>query len=141
MNKAFEIIILFKEIRESFKKSMTTFFDTKDITSSQWIILGELLKNGKMTMSELSKKVGLSNSTVSGIVDRLEKHEYVKRIRDKKDRRKIYVEITDKFNDIIKRKHQLIEKKIEEKLNTVSEKELESVLNGLKILKKIFEEE
>ncbi|KAF2955763.1 MarR family transcriptional regulator [Marinitoga sp. 38H-ov] len=141
MKKTYEVMILFKEIRELVKKTMVTSFEDCEITSSQWMLLGALLKNGRMTMSELSNYIGLSNSTVSGIVDRLEKQGYIKRIRDDNDRRKVFVEITEKFNDIAKKRHESIEKKFEERLHKVSENELDIVIDGLKILKKIFEEE
>jgi DNA-binding MarR family transcriptional regulator len=141
LNKTYEVMYLFKEIRELIKKSMVMSFEDCEITSSQWMLLGALLKNGKMTMSELSNYIGLSNSTVSGIVDRLEKHEYIRRVRDDEDRRKVYVEITEKFNDVAKKSHKKIEKQLEERLNKVSDKELNTVIEGLKILKKIFEEE
>lgn len=141
MKKTYEVMILFKEIRELIKKSMIKSFEDCEITSSQWMLLGALLKNGKMTMSELSNYMGLSNSTVSGIVDRLEKQEYIKRVRDGNDRRKVYVEITEKFNDVAKKKHGVVERNLEEKLHKVSDEELNIVIDGLKILKKIFEEE
>ncbi|MBM7560233.1 MarR family winged helix-turn-helix transcriptional regulator [Marinitoga litoralis] len=141
MNKTYEVMYLFKEIRELVKKSMVMSFEDSEITSSQWMLLGALLKNGKMTMSELSNYIGLSNSTVSGIVDRLEKHDYIRRVRDDEDRRKVYVEITEKFNEVAKKSHKKIEKQLGERLNKVSDKELNTVIEGLKILKKIFEEE
>ncbi|WGS64088.1 MarR family winged helix-turn-helix transcriptional regulator [Marinitoga aeolica] len=140
MDKTYEIIVLFKEIKEAVKKTMVTSFKDVDITSSQWLVLGVLLKNGKMTMSKLSKYVGLSNSTVSGIVDRLERQGYVVRIRDEKDRRKVYVKVTDKFNEVAKKSHMSIEKSIEKKLKNISEEDINKVIEGLKILKKIFEE-
>lgn len=141
MDKTYEIIALFKEIREAVKKTMISNFKNSDLTSSQWMLLGLLLKNGKMKMSDLSKNMGLSNSTVSGIVDRLEKQGYVVRIRDEKDRRKVYVEITYKFHEVAKKSHMSIEKSIEKKLKNITEEEINKVIEGLKILKKIFEEE
>jgi len=44
----------------------------------------------------LSKEFGISAPSVTGIVDRLEKSGFVKRIRDKKDRRAINIELTKK---------------------------------------------
>ncbi|HHY74378.1 MAG TPA: MarR family transcriptional regulator [Bacillus bacterium] len=48
-------------------------------------------------VSSISEKVLLSNSTVSGIIDRLEKNGYVKRVRDQNDRRIVWVTETDKL--------------------------------------------
>ncbi|WP_206076166.1 MarR family winged helix-turn-helix transcriptional regulator [Marinitoga lauensis] len=57
---------------------MAENFNDTEITYSQWMLLGVLMKNGSMKVSDLSKKMGLSNSTVSGIVDRMEKQGFIK---------------------------------------------------------------
>lgn len=55
------------------------------------MVLYTLGKHGSMKLSDISEKLSISNSTISGIVDRLEKQKYVERIRSKEDRRVIYV--------------------------------------------------
>ena len=47
-------------------------------------------------MSELSKKLGIDNSTITGLVDRLEREKYVIRESNPEDRRKHLIKITDK---------------------------------------------
>ena len=47
-------------------------------------------------MSELSSKLGIDNSTITGLVDRLEREAYVVRESNPKDRRKHLIKITDK---------------------------------------------
>ncbi|KLO23177.1 MarR family transcriptional regulator [Marinitoga sp. 1197] len=140
LNKSFEIIVLIKEIKENFKKFMSEHFNNMQFTHSQWMLLGVLMKNGNMKISDLSKKMGLSNSTVSGIIDRLENQGFVKRARDEKDRRKVFVEITEKFKEIAEKSHINVEKQMEEMLKNVPEDDLDKVIEGLKILNNILEE-
>jgi DNA-binding MarR family transcriptional regulator len=52
-------------------------------------------KNGQ-TMSELSQVLSLDNSTLTGLVDRLERAGFVKRNSSESDRRASHVFITDK---------------------------------------------
>jgi len=44
--------------------------------------MGQLARHGGMSVKELSQKVGLSHSTVSGIVDRLERKGLAARVQD-----------------------------------------------------------
>lgn len=67
---------------------------TSRITTPQAICLNVLLTQGRITLSTLTREVSLSASTVNGIVDRLEAKELVRRERDTKDRRKVFLELT-----------------------------------------------
>lgn len=53
------------------------------------------MKSGGLSLKELSARMGLAHSTVSGIVDRLEKRELVTRQVDPDDRRISRVVVTD----------------------------------------------
>ena len=50
--------------------------------------------NGGLSVSELSRRMGLAHSTVSGIVDRLEQRELVRRVPQREDRRFVSVELS-----------------------------------------------
>jgi DNA-binding MarR family transcriptional regulator len=53
--------------------------------------LGLIMQNGEMTAGELSKITGLTTGAVTGLIDRLEKKNLVKRQSGKDDRRKIII--------------------------------------------------
>jgi DNA-binding MarR family transcriptional regulator len=74
----------------------------KDLTSlnaSQLSCLLVLDKIGAISLSKLSKKVSLSPSMITSIVDQLEKKKLVKRSRRASDRRVILIELTDSGKD------------------------------------------
>lgn len=64
-------------------------------TLPQRIVMGQLVRHGDLSVKELSHRVGLSHSTISGIVDRLERKGLATRIQDSRDRRITKVKITD----------------------------------------------
>jgi DNA-binding MarR family transcriptional regulator len=66
------------------------------LTMPQLIVLGTI-KEGARTIGEISQLVDLSYSTVSGIVDRLERNGIVVRKRDEHDRRIVWVELAEKL--------------------------------------------
>ena len=54
--------------------------------------LDVIIKSGTpMTASQLAEETGLSTGAITGVVDRLEKAGYVKRKRDQKDRRLVFI--------------------------------------------------
>ncbi len=94
--KAEQIAGLLKTINKRIHREIHRLIDCYGITVPQTLVLRALIKEGKLPVSELSKRLGLTNSTVSGIIDRLEKEDYVQRCRDVKDRRIVYVCLSEK---------------------------------------------
>lgn len=63
--------------------------------------ISTLQQEGSMTVSEIAKRLSLTTGAVTNVVDRLEKHDLVKRTADKTDRRKTVVVLeADRLGDI-----------------------------------------
>ena len=66
------------------------------LTSAQMHALAALIQEPKgMTLKELCERMGLAQSTVSGIVERLERKRLVRRLKDPADRRRTRIEVTE----------------------------------------------
>lgn len=135
-----EVGRLIFELGKLMRQYMRKNFEHEGITMPQSSVLGMLMKNGEMKITELSSKLMLSNSTVSGMIDRLEKQQLVERRRSEEDRRIVYVKVSTKFLEMHKESHKKIEKSFEELLDTGTPEELEKIIDGLKTLKKIIGE-
>ena len=120
------------------KQYMRKNFEHEGITLPQGSVLGILMKNGEMKITELSNSLTLSNSTVSGIVDRLEKQQLVERRRSEEDRRIVYVKASQKFLEMHMESHKKIERSFEELLDTGTPEEMDKIIDGLNTLKKII---
>lgn len=67
------------------------------VTLPQFDVLSELERAGEpLTMSQLSDELMVSNGNVTGVIDRLEKTGYARRVRAEHDRRVQYIELTAK---------------------------------------------
>lgn len=121
-----------------FKKEHENSFNNFNLTAPQGMLIEILRRYGEMKISDLSKKMGLSNSTVSGIVDRLEKQDLIKRTRSDEDRRVVYVNVTDKFKNGFQENFKKVEQEFEDIMSKASPEEIDSILNGLNILKNLF---
>lgn len=53
--------------------------------------LGFIVQHGSMTAGELAKHTGLTTGTVTALIDRFEKRNFVSREFDKNDRRKVII--------------------------------------------------
>lgn len=72
------------------------------ITPGQMTVLYTLYKGDGIAITELGKKVFLDNSTLTGLIDRLEKLELVYRAATPEDRRCYYIFLTDKAKKLEK---------------------------------------
>lgn len=64
------------------------------LTGPQLVVLKELVETSPQTVSSLAAAVNLSQATVTGILDRLERKAMITRGRDSQDKRKVMVSPT-----------------------------------------------
>lgn len=67
-----------------------------NLTSPQLTVIKVLETFGDVSLSELSERIRAQNSTVTGIIDRMEREGLVKRERSKEDRRVVRIRLTSK---------------------------------------------
>jgi DNA-binding MarR family transcriptional regulator len=69
--------------------------DKYNITLPQLLCLHELNKEDQINLTNLTKRLNLNNSAITGIIDRLEIKNYVQRTKVGTDRRAIHLRLTD----------------------------------------------
>lgn len=72
-----------------------------DITPAQFDALVELVRGGEMTMGDLCDRLSLASSTMTDLIDRMERVGFVQRTRDASDRRVVRVHAEEKGQAII----------------------------------------
>jgi len=105
------------------------------ITPAQSGILFLLKKKNGQTMSELTQVLSLDNSTLTGLVDRLERSGFVKRNAGRLDRRASHVFITEKGSGEIDRAQAVIRRVNDQIKADFTENEVEAFK---KILRSFF---
>lgn len=86
------IIYLYTESRRITKE----FARRANLTGPQLTVLKILEAFGDLSLSELSERLRAQNSTVTGIVDRMEREELVLRTRSTEDKRVVKLKLTEK---------------------------------------------
>jgi len=69
--------------------------DEHGLTGPQFATLQEVVRVGSPLPSELARALQVSQPTMTGILDRLEKRGFVRRVRHGDDRRSVQIHITD----------------------------------------------
>jgi DNA-binding MarR family transcriptional regulator len=99
-----------------------------------------LVESGGMSLKALSAHLGLAHSTVSGIVDRLEKRGLVQRQADKADQRVTHIAVTPRVRDFVRGTlpglsiHPLVEA-----LRRADPAQRRAIAGGLKVLRNLLE--
>jgi DNA-binding MarR family transcriptional regulator len=126
---------IFKAIQDYSQEVSSKF----GITGPQLWALHTISRSVKLSLGELSKKMYLHPSTISGVVDRLEKKAYVVRDRGEKDRRVVKVQLTPKGKRLVKRTPNPIQGKMIYGLRGLKREELNSICHSFGTLVEIME--
>lgn len=78
-------------------------------------------------MSDIAKKMGHSTAAATGLVDRLEKLNYVERVHAAEDRRKIMVRITSHGVDLVSKMRGEIAINLADVMSEMDEEETDTV--------------
>jgi DNA-binding MarR family transcriptional regulator len=84
------------KIHRAIRKELDNKFKEFSITPPQFEVLVLLWMEDGLLLSELGRKLSRDGPTITGVVDRMEKKQLVKRVRDEKDRRAIKIVLTTK---------------------------------------------
>ncbi len=131
---------LLKQIKTKLARKIKLNFNEYNLTFTQASVLMLLMKNGGMKISDISQKIGLSNSTTSGIIDRLEKMELVVRKRPESDRRVVNVYATETFSRFASNLEESLEQSFLELFGKATEKDIEDIVRGLEKFNSILDE-
>ncbi|WP_339210183.1 MarR family transcriptional regulator [Aeribacillus sp. FSL K6-8210] len=88
-------------IATNLKKKGRDILSNYSITPPQFDALLLLNESGNMTIGELSNKMYLACSTITDLIDRMEKNNLVKRVKDEKDRRLVRIQLLENGQRVI----------------------------------------
>ena len=104
------------------------------ITPSQYSVLSCLWGRSHATPKQLAEILGIETSTVSGLLDRLQKNGLIDRIVNSEDRREVQVIATQKGRDLEKPVTVIIDDMNKEVLKTFTQDEIDKLKSMLRII-------
>ena len=112
-----------------------------NVSLAEYKAIMEIKITERIPCNVLSKKMGLSNSRGSRIIDGLVRKRYLLRVTNPEDRRSFVLSLSSKgvkIKDDIERERNNCEKRIRDKLST---KEFDLIKKGLELVTKTFHQE
>jgi DNA-binding MarR family transcriptional regulator len=113
---------------------LKTNLEPLDVTPVQYGILKCLWTKDGQTPKQIADILGLDGSTITGILDRMEKKKFVKRTENPDDRRTLKVVITDKGSGLQKPVEEVVYKVNQYMLEIFTEEERKKFKKFLKLI-------
>ncbi len=101
------------------------------VTGTQLICLLTIGEHQPVTAVEISKEIHVGASTIVGVLDRLEEKGLICRERAKKDRRRVYISLTEKGVALAEQAPSPLQDKLAEALSNLSELEQSTIALSL----------
>lgn len=108
-----------------------------NLAQQHYMILKLLEGNKQLYVTEFVDILSIAKPQMTSLIDKLIEVGYVNRTNDVNDRRRIYISLTNEGEFIVSKINKSIDKQIDKRLITLSQKELEALGNGLLVLQKL----
>jgi len=137
---ALEIDRDLQAVRRRLRRPVDNMIASGGLTGPQQSAMAALVKAGGLSLKDLSKELGLAHSTVSGIVDRLEKRGLLERRTEQADMRVTRIVPSREVQRFLRETWPELERHpLEEALGAASEAERRTVARGMRTLRRILE--
>jgi len=128
------VLISLRKIIQSISIHSRYLVKKVGLTGPQLVILQEISKNDEVSVGKIAKAISLSQATVTGILERLEKRSLIFRRRDDIDRRRVLVSITDDGLRLLETAPPLMKESFVEQFNGLEDWEQAMILSSLQRL-------
>ena len=139
-NPSERVVHLFKAVHKIYRDQIYEKSRQYGFTGPQIGLIIGLSKNPYITLKEISESLGLSKSTVSGMVDRLVGQGVVIREIPENNRRIVRLSLSPDFqkNNVLK---ELTDQYISDSLKEASQEDLDKIITGLETLYRVVKTE
>jgi DNA-binding MarR family transcriptional regulator len=128
-------------IRQVIRRPVIAEFAKGGLTGPQRSVMRVLVRSDGLSLKDLTARIGLSHSTVSGIVDRLERQGLAERKVNPTDRRNTTITASQIVLDFLKNDYpKLAAHPLEQALSRASQADLKVILSGIRRLHRLMTE-
>jgi DNA-binding MarR family transcriptional regulator len=111
------LLIALRKMIQAIDRHSTNLKKKFGLTGPQLILLQSISAHDRISVTQLSKDVSLSQATVTDITKRLEKRDYITRTRDIDDKRKTNIVLTENGKAILNKVPPLLQEKFTERFS------------------------
>ena len=133
------VLIAMRKIIQSIALNSKSLVKRVGLTGPQLTILQEVASTGEVSVGEVARAISLSQGTVTGILERLEKRGLVTRRRSDYDRRRKMVQVTPAGEQLLETAPPLMQEVFVERFGSLQEWEQTMILSSLQRLVTIMD--
>jgi MarR family transcriptional regulator, organic hydroperoxide resistance regulator len=131
-----------REIRQVLRRPLDAEFARGGLTGPQRTVMQAVFHSEGLSLKEIGARVGLTHSTLSGIVDRLAARGLLERRVNSTDRRLTSIVVTKVVRDFMAHTAPgLTTRPLLQALGRATTAERKAITNGLRILQRVLEDE
>jgi homoprotocatechuate degradation regulator HpaR len=119
--------MLLLQARESVMRYFRPQLKKYGLTEQQWRVIRALDEFGEMEAGKLAEVCSILGPSLSGVLNRMERDQWIVRFRVSTDQRKVYIEITEKSREIVA----LMQKPINEQYQALEKMVGQESMNSL----------
>jgi DNA-binding MarR family transcriptional regulator len=128
-----------RAIRKNLRRPLEAEFERAQLTGPQTSVMRAVFVSEGLSLKEVCNRVGLSHSTVSGIVDRLETRRLLVRSVNSTDRRYSVIAVSRAVRDFMQKKAPgIIAQPMVRALKKATPSERTEILKGLETLRRVL---
>ena len=133
------VMIALRKIIQAIDLNSKSLIKRVGLTGPQLVILQEIGHSDEVSVGEIAKAISLSQGTVTGILERMEKRALVARRRSESDKRRVMVRITADGKKVLETAPPLMQESFVEQFNHLQEWEQSMILSSLQRLVSIMD--
>ena len=126
-----KVLIALRKIIQAIDLNSKSLVKRVGLTGPQLVILQEISKLGNVSVGLVAKNVSLSQGTVTGILERMEKRDLVVRQRSSHDKRRVMVRITETGEKLLRNAPPVMQENFLKKFNQLQSWEKTMILSAL----------
>jgi DNA-binding MarR family transcriptional regulator len=128
------VLIALRKIVQAIELNSRSLVKRVGLTGPQLVILQEFWKAETLSVGEIARNVSLSQATVTGILDRMEKRDLLVRQRSHQDRRRVLVLITESGKQLLEKAPPLMQEAFVDRFNRLEDWEQSMILSTMQRL-------
>lgn len=136
-----QVLISLRRIIRAIDLHSRLLLQQHGMTGPQLAVLKTLAEIGEVPVGELAKQVHLSQGTVTGILDRLARRDFVTRQRSDVDKRRMLVAVTPKAAELIRSAPSLLQEQFVREFAKLADWEKSQTLSSLQRIVGMMEAE
>jgi DNA-binding MarR family transcriptional regulator len=140
-DKLKEIIRRYENVTFTVNRRINAMFKERladDLTVDQYATIRYIWAKGRCTSSELADVFCVGKSSITAIITRLTDKRFIRRVPDDKDRRVIYLELTEEGEKMAESMQGVIQDLLSGHLNRFTEAEAEAFLGTFEKLARVM---